>query len=102
METCACQALLHCRIGFRLVFALAIVLMPCGSSKGWAQSAQQLHAHVRPEITSGKAAKVGAMPPEQRLNFSIVLPLRDEAGLTALLKRIYDPASPDYRHFLSV
>ncbi|MGA2964334.1 MAG: protease pro-enzyme activation domain-containing protein, partial [Candidatus Korobacteraceae bacterium] len=33
---------------------------------------------------------------------SIVLPLRSQAELTNLLKQLYDPSSPSYRHFLSL
>jgi subtilase family serine protease len=36
------------------------------------------------------------------MRLSIVLPLRNQAELTALLGRLYDPSSPNYRHFLSV
>jgi hypothetical protein len=45
---------------------------------------------------------VGSLPPTQQLNASIMLTLRNQADLTALLSRLYDPSSPDYRHFLSV
>jgi hypothetical protein len=36
------------------------------------------------------------------MNLAIVLPLRNQAELTSLLGRLYDPTNPDYRHFLSV
>jgi len=36
------------------------------------------------------------------MNLSIMLPLRNQPGLTSLLNRLYDPSSPDYHHFLSV
>jgi subtilase family serine protease len=36
------------------------------------------------------------------MNLSIMLPLRNQPGLTGLLSRLYDPSSPDYHHFLSV
>ena len=45
---------------------------------------------------------MGSLPPEQRMNLSIVLPLRNQAELTSLLQRLYDPSSPDFRQFLSV
>ena len=35
------------------------------------------------------------------MNLAIALPLRDPAGLTDLLRQIYDPASPNYRHYLT-
>ena len=63
---------------------------------------QLLRNHVRSEISSGKAALVNAMPGDQHLNLSIVLPLHNQQELTSLLGRLYDPSSPDYRHFLSV
>ena len=66
------------------------------------QSLQVLRHHVRPAVSSGQAAKVGSLPSEQRMNLSIVLPLRNQSALTSLLGQIYDPSSPNYRHFLSV
>ncbi len=36
------------------------------------------------------------------MDVSLVLPLRNQAALMTLLKSVYDPSSPDYRHFLSV
>jgi N-acetylneuraminic acid mutarotase len=66
------------------------------------QSLQVLHHHVRPAVSSGQAAKVGSLPSDQRLSLSIVLPLRNQNALTSLLAQIYDQASPNYRHFLSV
>jgi subtilase family serine protease len=66
------------------------------------QSLQVLHGHVRPAVSSGQAALLGALPREQRMNLSIMLPLRNQAELTSLLGRLYDPTSPDYHHFLSV
>ncbi len=61
-----------------------------------------LHSHVRPAVSSGEAALVGALPANQSLQIAVVLPLRNPDELTSLLKRLYDPQSPDYRHFLSV
>ncbi len=58
--------------------------------------------HVVPAVASGKIRPLSALPPSQRLNFSIVLPLRNQDALDELLAHIYDPSSPEYRHFLSV
>ena len=66
------------------------------------QSLQVLHNHVRPALASGQAAPVGFLPPSERLNLAIMLPLRNQSGLTALLGRLSDPTSPDYGHFLTV
>jgi subtilase family serine protease len=66
------------------------------------QPVQQLHGHVRSAVANGEAKLVRRVPPGQRLNLSIVLPLRNEAELHSLLGRLYNPSSPDYRKFLSV
>lgn len=66
------------------------------------QPLQVLHNHVRPAVASGQAAPVGLLPPTQRLNLAITLPLRNQNDLTSLLGRINDASSPDYRQFLSV
>src|SRR5580658_5048661 len=63
---------------------------------------QLLHKHVRPAVTNGQAARVGPMSKTQRMRLAIILPLRNQSELTNLLRRLYDPSSPDYRHFLSV
>jgi hypothetical protein len=61
-----------------------------------------LHNHVPSAVSNGQAAPVGQLPAEQNMSISIVLPLRNQSGLTSLLGRLYDPSSPDYRHFLTV
>ena len=40
-------------------------------------------------------------PATNRLNLAIGLPLQNQQELQTLLKQIYDPASPDYRHYLT-
>ncbi len=66
------------------------------------QPRQTLAHHVRRAVTSGQAKRLRALPSDQRLTFSIVLPLRNEDQLNEQLKQLYDPSSAEYRHFLSV
>jgi len=66
------------------------------------QPLQVLHNHVRPAVASGQAVRVGLLPPTQRLNLAIMLPLRSQTELTSFLDRLYDPSGPDYRQFLTV
>ncbi|MFZ1084746.1 MAG: protease pro-enzyme activation domain-containing protein [Terracidiphilus sp.] len=83
-----------------LLWVVAFLLL---TSLGQAQqSSQVLHNHVRPAVSNGQAALVGSLPPTQKMQLSIVLPLRNQAKLAALLGQLYDPSSPNYRHFLSV
>ena len=48
-----------------------------------------------------KAPAIGRLPSTSSLNLAIGLPLRDQAALNRLLQEIYDPASPNYRHYLT-
>jgi len=45
---------------------------------------------------------VGALPATQQMRMTMVLQLRNQDQLKALLSDLYNPASPNYRHFLSV
>jgi subtilase family serine protease len=84
-----------------LVCAAAFLMLV--TVPGQAQpSLQVLHNHVRLAVASGQALPVGLLPPTQRMNLAITLPLRNQTELTSLLDRLYDSSSPDYRHFLSV
>ncbi len=69
---------------------------------GAQQSRQVLSGHVRPAVAEGKAKLVGQFPAGERMNLSIVLPLRNQDQLGSLLARLYDPTDPMYRKFLSV
>jgi subtilase family serine protease len=66
------------------------------------QSPQVLHNHVRSAVSRGQAALVGRVLATQKMQVSIVLPLRNQTALTGLLGQLYDPSSQNYRHFLSV
>jgi len=48
-----------------------------------------------------RLAPVGSLPASQRLNLAIGLPLRNPGGLDSLLQQLYDPASPNYRRYLT-
>ena len=61
-----------------------------------------LTRHVRDEVRTGAAQPLARLPQEQTLSLDIVLPLHDPAGLKAFLADIYNPASPNFRHYLSV
>jgi subtilase family serine protease len=58
--------------------------------------------HVPDAVSSGVAALVGRLPSAQHLTLAISLPLRNQAELDDLLRDIYDPQSPNFRHYLSV
>ena len=58
--------------------------------------------HVREGVRTGAAQPMAEMPKQQAMSLDIVLPLRDRAGLETFLADLYNPASPNYRHFLTV
>lgn len=61
-----------------------------------------LSAHVPAAVASHAAPRVGSPSPDARLHLSVALPLPDSGALDAFLADIYNPASPNYRHYLSV
>jgi hypothetical protein len=79
---------------------LAALLLPAGGASGARQSA--LTRHVPAAVASGSVQRIGAAPANQIMEVTVSLPSRNEAELHSLLERMYDPASPLYRHFLSV
>jgi autotransporter-associated beta strand protein len=65
----------------------------------WSEERQALHDHV-PKAVS-RLQPLRRLEATNVLQLAIGLPLRNQAGLTNLLQDIYDPASPNYRHFLT-
>ena len=58
-----------------------------------------LSAHV--PVEAKLATPLGRLPGERRLNLAIGLPLRHPEALTNLLRQLYDPSRPGYRHYLT-
>jgi kumamolisin len=57
---------------------------------------------MREEVRTNRVQPVGRLPQSQTLQLDLVLKLRDPAGLKTFLSDVYNPASPIYRHFLTV
>ena len=66
------------------------------------QAQTVLTHHVRDAVRTGAAQPMAGLPQLQTMSLDIVLPLRDPAGLDAFLADLYNPKSPNYRHFLTV
>ncbi len=64
-----------------------------------AQAAQLLQAHLPP--VAAREQPLGLLPATNSLNLAISLPLRNREALANLLREIYDPASPNYHHYLT-
>jgi subtilase family serine protease len=65
----------------------------------WADETQFLSGHVPAAVA--RLQPIGALPVDSRLNLAIGLPLRNKEALAALLHDIYDPASPNFHHYLT-
>lgn len=89
---------MNAKVG-RLGLLLA-VLVSVSAGIGNAQTV--LTRHVRQAVKDGSARLVGHLPADQVMKLVIVLPLRNQNALDQALKDLYDPASPSYRHFLTV
>ena len=79
----------------------ALLASACAFAAG-ANAEPFLTMQVPDAVSSHQAALLGTPDPAQTLQLAVALPMRDQAGLDALLRQIYDPASPLYRHYLSV
>ena len=78
-----------------LVVCLLLVL----ASGLHAGQRQVLRGHV--PAAAARLQPVGRLPATNRLELAIGLPLRNRAGLTNLLRQLYDPASAGYRQYLT-
>jgi subtilase family serine protease len=83
-----------------LFFLTIISILSVSITKSHSQS--MLTRHVRDAVRSGRAKSVGRLPGTQTLQLDIVLPLKNRTGLHSFLRQLYNPASANYRHFLTV
>jgi len=88
------------RLGLSLIGITALILVENTVSQ--AQSLPPATRHVREVTQIGEAPLVGYPSPTDKLRLVLVLPLRNQTGLNQFLKDLYNPASPSYRHFLTV
>jgi subtilase family serine protease len=58
--------------------------------------------HTRPDVTQGKAAFVQHLDATSSLHIVISLPVRQGADLQGFVDNLYNPASPNYKQYLSV
>jgi hypothetical protein len=60
-----------------------------------------LQDHIPLAVTRLHLQPIGGLAASQHLKLAISLPLRNPEALTNLLQQIYDPASPNYHHYLT-
>ncbi len=81
-----------------ILLALALCFLLGAQTPGRTAGHQQLKNHRLAEFANAPLA--GALPGETQLHLAIGLPLRNQEAMNYLLKTLYDPKSPNYRHFL--
>ena len=85
------------------VFSLALVaVLTIPSVVSQAASQPMLTRHTRGAVVNGEAQSLGRLPASQTMHFDVVLALRHAPELDNFLQDIYDPTSPNFRHFVSV
>ena len=69
-------------------------------------SSKEMGAYVQipfalPSILA-RSLSQGKLDPSSLISFSLVLPQKNPLGLEQFLSSVYDPSSPEYKHFLTV
>jgi hypothetical protein len=85
--------------GLRTAVSGAMLLL--FTTPGSAAERQVLRGHVPEAVARLNLQPVGRLPATNRLNLAIGLPLRHTNALSKLLQDIYDPASAQFRHYLT-
>ena len=86
----------------RLITCLLLLIasvLPAQTTK--ATERQVLRGHIPRAVTELHLQPVGQLSGSTNLYLAIGLPLRNQEELNNLLQQIYDPASPNYHHYLT-
>ena len=87
------------RSGFARLLAVCPIVLSLLTTSLHAQQRQALQT----DVSAPAGAKlIGRMPASQQLSLAVTLPLSNQEELHTLLQQLYDPANPNYRHFLTV
>lgn len=81
-----------------IVWAICAVLLT-SIGGAWGAERQILRGHV--PSAAAHATPVGRLESSKHLGLALGLPLRNQDALNRLLHELYDPASPNYHHYLT-
>jgi subtilase family serine protease len=83
-----------------VVFAVGLsILLVASWASAQVQGRKFLPGHVPAAV--GRLVPAGRLAASKRLVLAIGLPVRNRDELASFLNEIYDPASPNYRHYLT-
>lgn len=74
-------------------------ILSCWAVRAQTAPQQKLRGHIPAAVS--RLTPIGQENTADHLKLAIGLPLRNEEELRDLLQQIYDPASPNYRHYLT-
>ena len=83
-----------------LTTALVGAMLLCVSAR--AVERQVLLGHLPPAVAKLQLQPIGRLPATNQLRLAIGLPLRNTNEMARLLQEMYDPASPQFRHYLTL
>jgi hypothetical protein len=84
---------------WRIIFAGLVALIFLAQGGTAAAANKRLRDFTPSEVS--RLAPLGRLASTQQLNLAIGLSVRNQAALTEFLKELSDPASPNYRHYLT-
>jgi subtilase family serine protease len=84
-----------------IVIAWATAFFALTANAQQANISQTLLGHVPAAIARLHLQPLGNFAVTNTLSLAVSLPLRNESALDNLLQQIYDPASPNYHHYLT-
>lgn len=90
------------RSGPRRILGVAALALSVAAIPAFGLGTSISTRHVREAVNNGQAMLVGHLDSAKVMKLNIALPLRNEDDLDALLERLYNPKSADYRQWLSV
>jgi subtilase family serine protease len=85
-----------CRVGIAAVTLAACV------SVAQAAPVATISGGIPAAVANGRASLIGPAPADQVMHLAIAMPQRNVAALDDLLRDIYNPRSPNFRHYLTV
>ena len=79
---------------------LALAVVPAHAATPFGQAGVSLRGDVVPAVA--QATRTGAVAANQSIAVTVSLAVRDQAGLQTFLQQVADPASAQYKHYLTV
>lgn len=80
---------------------LLLLLLQMQVGPLWATEPPRLVGHPPAPVARGTVLPLGRVPGTNQLRLALSLPLRQASELTNLLASIYQPASPEFHHYLT-